>query len=289
MKVLCIIPCLANEPNKYKESLLGSVSRLTMCLGPDIHFVAIVQPNINISNDTTENVDDSFFKQFNNFSVINLTYRSVSKARNIGIDFAEKNQFTHIYFHDVSIELDQSTCEILKSDGIHPSLAFSFQAKFADANAVDQFKKNSKPSKALPLYKPYVWTYIIPLKLIADIRFNENFGPGDDTNFKSGEDLLFLYDILIKTDFSVIENNSAIAFHPPREKNYTKHLNYAKGQGLTLRLLLNKHKRISDLIYCFLFFGNAILRCLLLKQNSIKILKNRTSGFFLSSINSSYK
>lgn len=289
MKILCIIPCLANEPYKYKESLLASTGRLSKCFGSDIHFVAIIQPNTNASSDLTENVEASFFKQFNNFSVVNLTYRSVSKARNIGIDFAEKHQFTHIYFHDVSIELTESTCAILKSDGMHPSLAFSFQAKFVGANTTDQLKKLSKPSKALPLYKPYVWTYIIPLKLIADLRFNEDFGPGDGTNYKSGEDLLFLYEILIKTDFSVIENNSAIAFHPPREKNYTKHLNYAKGQGLTLRLLINKHKRISDLIYCFLFFGNAIFRCLFLKQNSIKILKNRASGFFLSSINSIYK
>lgn len=283
MKILCVIPCLESELHKHKESLLRSMGKLEMCIGADVNFIVVIQPNIEAPSRAQNKIDHTFFDPLKYVSVVNLICRSVSRARNVGLEFAIKSQFSHVYFHDVSIELCLSTCTRFKFEGLNPFLAYSFTPKFLKPNTVSYSNPSPIKLNVSPLYKPYVWSYLLPLQLIGDIRFNENIGPGDGTYYKSGEDLLFLYDVLSKTNFSVIHNAAAIVFHPPRDKYFSKHTDYALGQGYTLKIILKKYKRLADIFYVFLFFGNAIFRCLLRKPNSMLILKYRIYGFIQDS------
>ncbi|HGX6201730.1 TPA: hypothetical protein ACJHM0_003431, partial [Shigella dysenteriae] len=65
-----------------------------------------------------------------------------------------------------------------------------------------------------------------------------------------------------------------------REKDFSKHKIYAKGQGRVFKILLKEYFSIRLLMDCILFFGNALVRCIFFRKNSFYILKERCVGFF---------
>lgn len=225
------------------------------------------------------NCVDSDFGNINK-EIKHESFLGISNARNLCIEKAIELNCQFVLFHDASIFWTQVASEfIYKNRYLTPKVNICFSDEVKKLN---MYTFDGKKSKVNPIYDTYVWSYLFKLKDIYSLQFNINFGPGENTVYKSGEDALFLFDVFNKKkSYKVYKSNENIViYHPPRDSDFSKHLLYAKGQGKIFRILLNKYFSLFLLKDIILFFGNAMFRCLLLKKNSFKILIQRVSGFF---------
>lgn len=214
-------------------------------------------------------------------------FMGVSNARNLCLERAKEIGAKFILFHDASIFWPKSSAKFISSNRYtYPKVKIRF-SDYSNENVFFEKKVLSgQRKKTNPIYDTYVWSYLLKVSDVNGIVFNRGFGPGQNTRFKSGEDVLFLFDYLQKIkNCYVFEADDCYVFHPKRSLSYDKHLTYASGQGKIFRELLAKYP--SFLLYrdFILFFGNAVIRCLLGKPNALRILKQRLIGFFDRGIN----
>lgn len=216
-----------------------------------------------------------------------IDFMGVSNARNLCLKLAKEIGAEFILFHDASIFWPKNSAEFISSNR---SASPKVKVRFSDLS-IEVARRQRQAfygyqKKVNPIYDTYVWSYLLKVSDVARLKFNEEFGPGQNTRFKSGEDVLFLFDYLQEVKCRhVLEADDCYVFHPKRATSYDKHLIYASGQGKIFRVLLAKYP--SFLLYrdLILFFCNAIMRCLLGKPNSFRILKHRLIGFFDRGIN----
>ncbi|WP_336209831.1 hypothetical protein [Enterobacter sp. P82] len=206
----------------------------------------------------------------------------VSNARNMCIEKSIELKTTFLIFHDATIYWS-----IQASEFIHK---YRFCRETPKVNIIFDSPKivgvESNGSndiavvKADPVYNTYVWSYLLRVDNLKDLRFDTNYGPGVNTRYKSGEDVIFLFDYFSENNLVKVSSDKNVAvYHPPRPTDYSKHLLYAYGQGALFRKLIKKHLSTKIIVDCILFFGNAVFRCVLLKKNSLAILLNRLKGF----------
>lgn len=214
-------------------------------------------------------------------------FMGVSKARNLCLERAKEIGAKFILFHDASIFWPKNSAEFISSNrSASPKVKVKFSDYPIKVNSLQSHELYGNQKKVNPIYDTYVWSYLLKVADVSGIKFNESFGPGQSTHFKSGEDVLFLFDYLHKVNTRyVLEADDCFVFHPKRASNYDKHLTYASGQGKIFRLLLTKYPSFLLFRDFVLFFGNAIMRCLFFKPNAFRILKHRLFGFFYRGIN----
>ncbi|HIF9066817.1 TPA: hypothetical protein ACX6MF_003307 [Photobacterium damselae] len=257
---------------KYQHTLIESFSYLDASFDGNCFFYIVIQ-------------GDNFEKLVPKFARLNVHVRyesflGVSNARNLCIKKALDIGAEYILFHDASICWTKDAANfIFRYKDVMPKVNVSFSDEIKKYDSLDLIGSKRKVN---PIYDTYVWSYLFKLKDIYSLQFNINFGPGQNTVYKSGEDALFLFDVFNKKkSYKVYKSNENIViYHPPRDSDFSKHLLYAKGQGKIFRILLNKYFSLFLLKDVILFFGNAVFRCFLLKKNSFKILIQRVSGFF---------
>ncbi|HIF9331026.1 TPA: hypothetical protein ACX6RL_003339 [Photobacterium damselae] len=257
---------------KYKNSLVKSFSSLNNAFNGDCFFYLVIQGEKSEEvNFTSEEID--YYVEYESFL-------GVSNARNLCIKKAVDIDAKYILFHDASICWTNDAADyiyIYKNKTPKVNISFS-----NDIKEFYNFILNGRKRKVNPIYDAYIWSYLFKLEDVSNLKFDLNFGPGQSTYYKSGEDVLFLFDVFNRRkSYDVYESNKkVIIYHPPRDTNLSKHLIYAKGQGKIFQILLSRYFSLFILKDIILFFGNAIFRCLLLKKNSFKILLQRVSGFF---------
>lgn len=264
----------------YHHSLYDSFSNIATHWKNKVLFYVVLQ---GVSND--EGLPNLDTDATLNVEICNTTFMGVSRARNICIEKARCINSKFILFHDASIFWTSSAAEFIAHhcyDEIVTKVKVDFSATTREKNnPLGQGLSSGTVRKINPFYDAYVWSYLFNVADLQSISFDERFGPGQETHFKSGEDVSFLFDYFSKVNsFSVFEANGASVLHPPRNADFDKHLTYASGQGKIFSLLVRKYPSWRIFVDLGLFFGNALFRCLLLKPNSFKILKQRFYGFF---------
>lgn len=296
MKLAIIIPFLDHELLKYIISLGNSLkSILDNCDSIETCIVFVPQPSGGSQKlscaDHLDFLINKLKVRLTSVEIIRQNSRSTSLARNSGIDIAILNNCSHIYFHDISVGVSSDFARkinLMRNIFDYTYCGFPmFSEESLRKSKVDgskmSFCQNELVKKvAYPAFNPYIWSYIFPLSLISEIRFDERLGPGDSTIVKAGEDYVFLNLVLSKNCFYTFTSSPpAHVYHPPRMVLDSKNLKYAKGQGYAYKTVFLRHRRLIDLIYIILFIGNAFKNVLLLKANSLKILSERVSGLFL--------
>ena len=281
MKLLVITPILYSELDENIDSLYRSYNNLRKIFCDECIFLMIVQSK---TFDGTNWKKDNLELKLGAEVVITNTL-NVSIARNLGIIKSKKENFSHVIFHDCSLFYSLDSCVFLHKYAEGNSIP---KVKVSFSNKSCYLKKEVLLGNQLsyttrninPIYDPCIGAYIFKVKNLTNL-FDESLGPGSDTYYKSGEDVLFLFSYFFYINsFIALESNSLFVKHPPRPLDFSKHLLYAEGQGYLFRNLLFKYTSIRLVKDLFLFFLNGIFRVIMLRKNSLTILKLRFQGFF---------
>lgn len=257
---------------KHKENIIESLLNIQEGFEGDCRFILAIQD----AGDERLDVPAGL----NNVDVHYLSVSGISLARNKCISEARKHNSRWIIFYDATIFWPKKSASFIYQNR---NLEYPPKVKLRFGNAKsDLSTTNSYYKKKLnPIYDTYVGAILFEMTFLSDLFFNENHGPGEESHYKSGEDVLFCFDYFSrKKSFFVYESTDLYVFHPPRPESFEKHRLYARGQGRIFRLLLSKYLSARLVMDCVLFFGNAVFRCLLLRKNSLTILRDRLAGFF---------
>lgn len=268
--VLVGVPVLYGELENYKETLLQSISNFTYVFAERVSFLIVVQSKGQISL-------PDWLKQHRCVVVRIVDWLSVSRARNLCLEFAQVKSFEKIIFHDASLIYPRAVCEFFHSN--YSEALVKACAGFGDETSHGEHPI-SRVRKIGNIADYYVWLYMFSVKSISN-KFDESFGPGEFTTYKSGEDFLFMAAFFKAFEKRpVLEITSPKIWHPARPKDLSKHLYYALGQGKLFQVLLRNFFEVKYLVWFLLFIGNAIFRVVFFKPNAFKILKQRLKGFF---------
>nr|ELR5114116.1 hypothetical protein [Providencia stuartii] len=267
---------------KNWDGLTKSIQALKQSFHGDIFVYGIFQIRKNSTFDLNRVNINTIFNDFDitsEFGVSCSRNKIINKALS---RIASHKPINYILFHDISIRWNTSAANFLYYNRkLFPCVTFKYstcsERKYYAAINNDY---STKYKKVNILLNTYVGSYLFSLDTISGIIFNEEFGPGDKTKYKSGEDVLFLSDYIKKNKISkIITSESVYLYHPQRPTDFSKHLLYARGQGKLYRILLTKKFNHYYLYRFFLFITNALLRCILFKKNAFLILKERIIGF----------
>jgi hypothetical protein len=212
---------------------------------------------------------------------------SASAARNLGIARLRRGEDRYVCFLDAdavpSVGLLRSVRGRLQAD----SAILVGRVHWHDRGLPAGFEEATEPSR-VPigrlLLSAYLCSTFLPVAQVLDaaVRFDESIGPGESTCLKSGEDVLFLTQLVVANDATHALRFDARAFHPSRPRDFSKHLAYAEGQGSLFVRLLRSPMRTSLKAVVFasfgLFLGNALLRVLTFRRRSARILALRLRG-----------
>ncbi|WP_445153177.1 hypothetical protein [Aeromonas hydrophila] len=263
----------------HKKTLIPSFQHIVDAWGGNVLVFVVLQGSEDVKISSSDLPDYLLLFEINFMGVSNARNLCLERAKEIGAEF--------ILFHDASIFWPKSSADFIASNrSANPKVKVRFSDCYIEDGQYLRPRLHGHQKKVNPIYDTYIWSYLIKLSDVHGIKFNEAFGPGQKTLFKSGEDVLFLFDYLYKIKSRyVLEADGCYVFHPKRALTYDKHLTYASGQGKIFRVLLAKYPSLLLCRDLILFFGNAIIRCLLCKPNSYRILKYRFIGFFDRGIN----
>ncbi|ENO8808613.1 hypothetical protein ACCE85_000559 [Photobacterium damselae] len=254
---------------KNKEVLLKSLNNLKKVFNEKCYIYIVIQSNCDIS----------LFESGIDYLVIREM--NVSNARNLCIEKSSKEGFKYLLFHDATIFWTVNAALFIK-EKINQDVLLKVKLKFTDItynNDKSKFTVDGTYKKINPMYNTYVGMYLFEVEKIKNIKFSTEHGPGSNTKYKSGEDVLFLYDYMnLNGDIIVYESNQHFIEHPKRDSDYSKHLYYAYGQGRVFRVLLKSKNNYHIYLDLMFFLGNACVRCFMFKKNSLNILKLRIKG-----------
>lgn len=275
IELLIGVAITAKEWAIYKLKLIESFSNLRAVFGDGCIAYVVIQDESYIENIFSQTEIEWIY-------IGEIKKLGVSNARNLCIEKSIELKSDFLLFHDATIYWPLNAARFIFK---HRS-AFEtpkVNVIFNNPRSINIEKNGNDKGiilKADPMYNPYVWSYLLRVKNINAIRFDTNYGPGANTRYKSGEDVIFLFDYFSDNRDIVIPSDKHVTiYHPPRPADFSKHLLYAYGQGALFRDLCKKHLSFKLIVDCVLFFGNAIFRCILLKKNSFSILLNRLKGF----------
>lgn len=277
MSLLLVIPCVSSELNSYKDSIVSSTSNFSKYKSQvSVYIIVQWEQNSNESEDFSELKKLGF-----NVIVSNVYWKSVSKARNEALKYAKNNKFDFVIFHDASVYYPVETCDYFFS-----CMCRKKSVKIKEAFSLNFHSRNNAVTyrniKFNPIYHCYLWAWMFKVEDI-NCYFNESIGPGENTLYKSGEDVEFLFDNYYHLyGKRVREAKNRFVLHPPREIGFKKHLTYASGQGHLFKSLISRYPlNFRIWLDMLLFIGNSFFRVVLLKENSLLILKERLRGLFL--------
>lgn len=284
MKLLIVVPILYREWNDNVELLYKSLSNFNKIFGENVEILIVVQE----SSDIEIQLELFRFQRFVNFELIFSKVENTSHARNIGIRKAKKLERDFILFHDASLYYNLVAVRFFAEQDASIATLPSVNISFSAAEEASDFFSSSKTiSKNIyPIKDTFIWRYLFKVGNINEM-FDINIGPGNNTVFKSGEDVLFFYHYLnVNCCYKSSVCRAGTVFHPPRPKDLSKHVLYASGQGYLFKLLISKLKvhgfkqRFVLYLYFCLFMGNSFFRVLTFQKSARKILILRLKGLF---------
>jgi hypothetical protein len=274
--MLLVNVCLIDSDwARWRESLAGSLRNFHARFGREVKFYFVLQTKDGVRIDP-----GALGVPADQVEICSTERFSVSAARNRGISYAKAHGFDSIVFHDASLVFLPAACAFMRDHHRRGLLrcGYAFDDPAAHVRG-DGSRYETRMARINRRTTQYVWTYCFPVATLT-ARFDERFGPGEDTLYNCGEDALFLRAYLAATPARrVLELASVGVVHPPRPRDYSKHLDYAYGQGKLYQLKLRSDPGPAMLMYAAAFFGNALLRALLLRRNAFQILRARIAGF----------
>lgn len=272
-KLLIGVTCTARDISIFHARLERSLRNFIDVFRDDVFIYVVLQAASAGSKDIEFTNINS-----NQIKINKPAYQSTSAARNSIIDFSYQNNFTNLIFHDVSILYSSEFCSWV-STNIGDSL-ISGKVKFSEESVVKRCGSESRMTYFNPVRDTYVFGFVFPTCYFIPY-FDANYGPGTETKFKCGEDMIFMCQFM-KNNINAqrfLHLNTPCIFHPARPRDYSKHLEYAFCQGHVFRRILKEYWSIKLIIPVVLFFASAIVRILFNKPNSLLILKLRIRGF----------
>lgn len=247
-----VVPMVECELEEFFAKFLGlqkSVSRINS------KFIIVVQHRNRLSGTSSDLIQRL---KYGGASVLETNRMNLSAARNIGLKEAKKiTSFKKILFLD-------SDASIVKLEAIdnHKNEVLLNQFNFVKFSNVLHFLLGSKNYTLFNIFKcPFIAQFIYNIDEIK-VTFDETVGPGEDTIFKSGEDLKFiLANITPKTLFT--RESSNIIYHPLRDEDLNeKRYKYATGQINSLFLAFKAPQirvRVFSLLFLMLFLCNSLI------------------------------
>ena len=223
---------------------------------------------------------DGFHIDFGKTSIRPLitTYISVSNARNMGLERARGD---YILFLDDDVTLDQSFVEFMNE-------CLGRQEVFAGRLSWNRWLRRGGYRHYTSVVCMNIFAVVISRPLIERIglRFDTSLGLGEDVQYRSGEDVLFLYSLFARSgNRRLLFNPRAIVFHKERDliREKQKIIEYALGQGRTWRRMLAVEPRFMNRTFLFLLFLMTLL------MNAVRVVRepdvrlpvviNRIKGF----------
>ncbi|KLN95756.1 hypothetical protein [Moellerella wisconsensis] len=267
-----------NDFLKNYNGITTSINNIRNEFKNRVHVVILFQTKNNnfLHKVNMRNFDDIIISDFFGTSA------SRNKLINDALSKQKSHDISHLLFHDSSIRWNKSASKFIALNLDRGFIPFAYSNISENEYFLSEdCSIESYTSKPKILTETYVGSYVFKIEDISNIRFNTNFGPGENTPFKSGEDVLFLMSYIKGNNIKKLNKSKYIFLHHPlRPKNFIKHLTYAKGQGKIYRILLSDNGGLYVWLMFFGFICNSILRCFLFKKNSFNILKNRFIGFW---------
>lgn len=220
--------------------------------------------------------------------IVRTSRFSVSVARNLGMRALRPDHSRYVYFLDS--DAIPST-GLLKS--VRTYLAESDRLLVGRVRWCDRWPPGDfpDPSRGRPvpvrrvLCSAFLGATFLPSAAVlrSAVRFDESIGPGEGTDLKSREDVLFLYRLASASDIrKAVRFPHAYALHPERSRDRSKHVLYARGQGALFARLLRSRMRpdlkASVVGSLLLFLGNALVRGLTFRPSALRILGLRLRG-----------
>lgn len=277
-KVLVQVSVTEDDVLSYKHSLLESFVNLRKCEAASVYFLVVYQTESGNECRVHELSEDDV-------EIIHSPVFSVSRARNIGIEYARKNNFDYILFHDASLVFSPSFLRLARA-------SMSLEDNVIVRGKMTENKENlsrGNRGRKVSSYRvfrvmpyPYTWLYLFPLREIETIRFNTEMGPGKNLFPNCGEDAMFLLDYFsVQAKKKVVVDHDALVFHPPRNADKSKQLGYARGQGRLYRILLRRKSLPYHIYFCFIFFVvNSVRYAVLSGKTGRLIFRERWKGFW---------
>nr|AFH02826.1 glycosyltransferase [Providencia alcalifaciens] len=273
--------CTEYDFDKNLRGLAESITSIKKAFSNEVFIFGVIQKKESSKFSPSSIILKSIFNEYiitHEFGVSCSRNKIIEKA----LFYKDSFGINSLLFHDSSIRWNDRASNFIFANRKKPVYVKFKYCKNHENKAyrIALQKKDDRFETINILTNTYVGSYLLDINSIKDIRFNENFGPGEKTEYKSGEDVLFLNAYFNRNGIKKIKTcPSTFLFHPSRPTDYSKHLLYAKGQGRVFRLLLTEHFNYYYLYRFALFLSNGLLRCILCKKNSFTILKERLIGF----------
>ncbi len=213
------------------------------------------------SLDNSPKICDEFAKKDRRIKVFHTKNGGVSKARNIGLanaqgeyilfvdsdDWLELNMIEIMYRELISHGVDISICnyfinykeKIIIHDELNNRLVLDDKEKII--NALFDEKK----------FGGYLWNKLISRKAISKIRFDEKV--------KICEDMLFLYEIIIKNNIRILYNSVYKLYHYRKSEYSAVNFNYSE-KDLTKLIPLRVFMK-NNILYSKILPDYFILTC----------------------------
>lgn len=269
-----IIPVLEEELESFKENLY----RLQNCLNQ----AQIEKYQICVIVQTTNQI---LLESANNVIYKKVSYRSVSHARNIGLD-ALAFKCEYLYF------LDQDalpSLELLKQakENMNKKLdVWSGKIFWTSDTCNDCSNEGSSNILLNSFFMPFntfLGCYFFKSSLVSSygLIFNENLGPAEDTYLKSGEDILFICKFFSKNKiYNYLFYPNLKVLHPKRPADNSKTLMYLDGQAAVAKHCISSHEfifriRLAMFVYFCLFIVNGLKKFIFNEASGLLIFKAR--------------
>ena len=265
-----IIPVLEEELESFKENLYRLKNCLNQAQIEKYQICVIVQTTNQILLEASNNV---IYKK--------VSYRSVSHARNIGLD-ALAFKCEYLYF------LDQDALPSLKllkqaKENMNKKLdVWSGKIFWTSDTCNDCSYEDSNNILLNSFFMPFntfLGCYFFKSSLVSShgLIFNENLGPAEDTYLKSGEDILFICEFFSKNKiFYYLSYPNLKVLHPKRPSDNSKTLMYLDGQAAVAKHCVSSQELIFRIrLAWFVYF------CLFIINGFKKFIFNEASGLFI--------
>jgi hypothetical protein len=289
-----ILPAIESESEVLKKNLARLIERLERAGIPNYEVLVIFQMKSKFPTDLGGPYPPEV-------RIIPVSFYSVSRARNLGLSMVPLDTDHFVYFLD---------CDAVPSDGFLEMAKWVLDSDvpFARGRVFWREEESGLPPSGFPgissrkhvqpmwrVAKHYLWIHLIRGDMLSGIRFKERIGPGESTTLKSGEDMLYYYEIVKRNHLTkFMDFPDCHVYHPERPADLSKELLYARGQGAMYRHLiidlgLPRGARIGLAFLFVLFLGNALFRVATFRRNGFGILKERLRGILYSDLQGYFK
>ncbi len=261
-RVGLIIPVLASEA-ALLEACLANIARMKRELAGDADLVVVVVPQPAggaVLQQPSADLAIEWLPQ---------AQAGVSRARNAALDHL-RGRVDAVMFVDVAVRPSSAFLRaalVLLADAPLVSAPVAFAAESPVGVAT-----SSRVSAAFLVFRGFIWSSLIRMDALGDLRFLADIGPGTPSQHQAGEDSRLLYAIIRRHHLRSLPFLAGLPVaRLPRGDLAAKVARYSFGQGyLVGQYLVHPVGGLAG-------FGYFFLRALLFAGNSLAMLLGGTS------------